>query len=582
MTLVLPSSPQTYSEGFFQGAAATEGLFGGNLLASRGILTGPGSYDEAINGLGITGLRYPGGSLTEEYFDITNPDATTATSHFTGETTDFIPISEFLAYAKANGQEATIVVPTYSQLGEADENGDRLSNIHEANLREFVHDVATGVYGEAPIGAIEIGNEYWGSGLMNAVEYGRLSSEMALIIDDELQAVTEEYGIQTDQIGVLVQAGFNFGTSQISDEYVGWDSHDVIDDLVAKHPTAVLSYDNIRANGNVNWGVVNNELILMSYDTPEKMAAVDGVLGHIYTHGIESDDNGTFQLDTMRNSWLEKDGFEDLRIHITEWNQKSTKGLDRDEDYGLFQAHEMLEILESFMAAEVKQAFVWPLIQNTSNTLSTGKEYSGPTAPGEMFSMMSENLPGKVAIDFTPGGVRDTEYEGSTVDVHAFAGQGDMVFYIASTASEAAVTDIDLSNLVAGYDAMDIRVLGVMPGESPGNTRSDVDVQQLNADDIFQDGILEVDLDEGEIMQVVIQGIQPTESFAPTLDAIDAAELGDEPVIVGDELPVISIDELVVPVEEAEDIDDQADGGLGDLAFLIGLLPILALFGLAA
>jgi hypothetical protein len=105
---------------------------------------------------------------------------------------------------------------------------------------------------------------------MNAVEYGRLSSEMAFIIDDELQAVTEEYGIQTDQIGVLVQAGFNFGTSQISDEYVGWDSHDAIDDLVAKHPKAVLSYDNIRANGNVHWAEVNNELILMSYDTPKK------------------------------------------------------------------------------------------------------------------------------------------------------------------------------------------------------------------------------------------------------------------------------------------------------------------------
>jgi hypothetical protein len=50
------------------------------------------------------------------------------------------------------------------------------------------------------------------------------------------------------------------------------------------------------------------------------MAAVDGVLGHIYTYGIESDDNGTFQLDTMRNSWLEKDCFEDLGIHITSFS----------------------------------------------------------------------------------------------------------------------------------------------------------------------------------------------------------------------------------------------------------------------
>jgi hypothetical protein len=566
MALVLPSSPQTFPEGFFQGAAATEGLFGGNLLASRGILTGPGSYDEAINGLGVTGLRYPGGSLTEEYFDITNPDATTATSNMTGETTDFIPISEFLSYANANGHEVTIVIPTHFHLGEPDENGDRLSNVHEANLREFIHDLMTGVYGEAPIIGIEIGNEYWGSGFMNAVEYGRLSSEMALVVDDELQAVTLDYGIETDQVGVLVQAGFNFGTSQISAEYVGWDSYDVIDDLMAKHPTADLSYDNISVNGDVNWSEVNNELIIMSFDTPEKMAAVHGVLGHAYTHGVESGSHGTFQLDTMTNSWLEKDGFEDLRIHITEWNQKNTDDLDPEKDYGLFQAHEMLDTLENFMAADVDQAYVWPLIQNTANALSIGTSYSGPTAPGEMFSMMSENLPGKAAIDFTPDGDRDTEYEGDTVDVHAFAGQGDMVFYIVSTTSETAITDIDLSNLVAGYDAMNISVLGVMPGESPGNTSSVVDVQQINTEDVFQDGILEVDLDEGEIMQVVIKGIQPTESFAPTLDAIDDAEFGDEPV---------------VPDEEPEDIDDQADGGLGDLVFLLGLFPILALLGLA-
>mgnify|MGYP006133620691 CR=1 FL=1 len=52
---------------------ATEGMFGGNVLANRGDIVGPGSYDDAINGLNVTGLRYPGGALTEKYFDITNP-----------------------------------------------------------------------------------------------------------------------------------------------------------------------------------------------------------------------------------------------------------------------------------------------------------------------------------------------------------------------------------------------------------------------------------------------------------------------------------------------------------------------------
>jgi hypothetical protein len=41
---------------------ATKAMFGGNLLATRGDLVGPGSYEDAINGLHVTGIRYPGGA----------------------------------------------------------------------------------------------------------------------------------------------------------------------------------------------------------------------------------------------------------------------------------------------------------------------------------------------------------------------------------------------------------------------------------------------------------------------------------------------------------------------------------------
>jgi hypothetical protein len=41
---------------------ATEAMFGGNLLATRGDLVGPGSYDDAINGLHVTGIRFPRGT----------------------------------------------------------------------------------------------------------------------------------------------------------------------------------------------------------------------------------------------------------------------------------------------------------------------------------------------------------------------------------------------------------------------------------------------------------------------------------------------------------------------------------------
>ena len=51
------------------------GLFGGNFLSTADRLGAEGTFDEVDAHIGLTHLRYPGGSLTEQYFDITNPDA---------------------------------------------------------------------------------------------------------------------------------------------------------------------------------------------------------------------------------------------------------------------------------------------------------------------------------------------------------------------------------------------------------------------------------------------------------------------------------------------------------------------------
>ena len=74
-------------------ARITTHLFGGNVLAPRG------DHSDAIAALGVTGLRYPGGSLTEHMFDITNPNATELVDQRTGELrpccyrlTNFLPM----------------------------------------------------------------------------------------------------------------------------------------------------------------------------------------------------------------------------------------------------------------------------------------------------------------------------------------------------------------------------------------------------------------------------------------------------------------------------------------------------------
>ena len=56
----------------FMGSQASQGLFGANVLATRSSLEQGGDYDRLIEELGVGSFRYPGGSLTERYFDITD------------------------------------------------------------------------------------------------------------------------------------------------------------------------------------------------------------------------------------------------------------------------------------------------------------------------------------------------------------------------------------------------------------------------------------------------------------------------------------------------------------------------------
>ncbi len=539
------------SSGFI-GEEATSDLFGGNVLATRATMTGEGSYAELIDDLGSTVLRYPGGSLTESYFDLSNPDSSVVYDPDTGEAREFIPISEFMGYAAENGHEVVLVIPTRTQLSdEPDESGNRVPEIDEDALRQFVNDVVSGVYGDADIAAFELGNEYWGSGEMNSFEYGALASEMSVIIDDELAKLAETYP-EADDIEIVAQVGTNFNYAKLSTEYQGWDAEDVIDDINATNGLD-LDYSAIGNSGNINWTKLANQIITSQFDTPEEIEALDGVVAHVYTKGPELAGQRSFQLDTIQENWIET--FEDLEIYVTEWNASgATSALDGTEDYGLYQAHEMLNIVEEMMLAGVDVANVWPLLQNTDNALSYGQDYSELTAPGEMFRMMAETLPGKRLIDLEPEDNDVTETSVGGIDAHAFYGDGDLVFYFASTGQSATSEDIDVSNFVESSAAIKITVLGVADGEAAGNSRSDAEVREVDPATIFEDGTLTVTLNPGEVMQVVFDDIVPADGFIE-----DGADLLLEPV----DTDVVVTDADARPFTFTR-TDEQKDDNSGD------------------
>ena len=54
-------------------------LFGGNFLIHQIPSSGQmGTYVSTLNGVGLHNLRYPGGTVTEDRFDMQNPNATTS------------------------------------------------------------------------------------------------------------------------------------------------------------------------------------------------------------------------------------------------------------------------------------------------------------------------------------------------------------------------------------------------------------------------------------------------------------------------------------------------------------------------
>jgi hypothetical protein len=596
------------------GEAATSKMFGGNILADRGDLTGDGSYQEAIAEMGVTDLRYPGGSLTEYNFDIGNPDATTTIDGRDGEVKDFIPLSEMMAFAESGGHAITIVVPTQKNLSESvDANGDRYTDIDANELREFVHDVMTGVYGDAEIAAFEIGNEYWGSGKMNATEYGRVSSEMTKIISDELDLVSSAYGIDTSGTDVVFQMGTNYSYSNLRPEYEGMTGEEVIADLQARYPEADIDGRFVWAGGGVDFAGINNQLLQAEFDQ-EEIEAADGIVAHVYSRGDANPGLRTFDLRVIEKNWLDEPGFEDLKIYVTEWNLASTRTLDKDEDYGLHQAHDMLNIVEEFMAYGVDAAHVWPLIQNTSNPLASGMDFSELGVPGEMFSMMVETLPGKKMIDFSAES-RETELHTEGVDIHGFGGEDELALYIASNvranSEETETTEIDISGLIESYGSVDITVLGVQEGELPGGHRAEPEVRDLDPEEVIEDGFIIATLAPGEIMQVVFTNPVPTEEFADTWATVNGDDLPEVPVLpdtpdepdvdtpitpdapdTPDEpdfpiplLPPTPEEPVEDPDEESADrsSDDDDDSSLlGDIGWALMLLPLLAVAGLAA
>jgi hypothetical protein len=593
----------TISAGYLSDTTFSQAHFGGNALALRDRVGDEGTYDNVARTLGVQHIRYPGGSLTEYYFDIRNPDSDIAVNSETGEATSFLPISDVLGFAEDEGIAVTIVLPTRHFLSEeVDDNGNRLPDIDEAALRGFLRDVFDGQYGAPDIQAIELGNEYWGSGGMNTFEYGRLASEMALIVKDEIrQHPDAEHLSETD---ILVQMGTNYGEFALSQFFTGTGDEQLAA-LNARFDLNLAADNYIYSSGNVAWVKVANAIILNEFDTTAEQSAIDGVVAHVYSKGPEVPNSRYFELSQIADTWLKE--LPALDIYATEWNLKRSVSENPEDEFGLKQAHEMLNLLEAFSWGGVDAAHVWPLQMNSRTGLADGEGDADIRVPGEMFRMLNETLPGTRPLGLAGSEGRETELSGETADVHVFYAPDRLVTFLASTSDVATEEVVDFMNILRDTGDVTITRLGVAEGENPSGSTAEPVVTTENPEDLIQDGILIAELAPYEILMIeminpiftaeLARMVEDTSDDSDGID-VDTAEVPttDNVLNFGSFLPPNtsasdSGDNVIPTIERPEEPheapnsaaapnDDDGGGGGGDFGFgalALAFLPILLL-----
>ena len=372
-------------------------MFGSNILFHRDRL-GDGTFDDAVLNLGVTSLRYPGGSITEEVFDVNNPNATEAYDNSTKETRTLLPLDEFLAFCKTHEIKASIVIPVRPGILRFDDNSYMVDETFVEDIKTFVRDVMSGRYGDAEIATFEIGNEYWGSGQMTAVEYSSIADKIAVSIQQIFNSIAETSGFSHPEPNIAVQFG-KYG-----------------------------KYDRSDANEQ------NQQIIKGLSD--EGLEAIDEVIAHLYhRNDYEAISTDNWVFDRLRQ-WTDVDGMDDIEFRISEWNINSKSG----NEFGLKQASSILEIMSKMSIEGIDAAEIWPIQQNNRTKLAgdEGDQYYSPA--GEMFKMMSKSLSGKSVVN-----LRDND---PNLFLNSFADSNSVSLFVHSRSDEGFNGKVQVKELL--------------------------------------------------------------------------------------------------------------------------------------
>lgn len=141
-----------------------------------------------------------------------------------------------------------------------------------------------------------------------------------------------------------------------------------------------------------------------------------------------------------------------------------------------------------------------------------------------------------------------------------------------ATGRDAGIdTELDLTGLLEGFGALEAQVLGVVPGANPGANRSEADLRYLPPEEVMADGIVDIALEPGEILELRFFEIDPTDAFRPLLTPRETAD--PPPALPPDALPPLRLS------DDDGDGDGAPETALDWVTILLPLLLLTAGFG---
>ncbi len=420
-----------------RGVIVTKDHFGSNVVTKydEDFSNGESIMSALTKEIGVHTLRYPGGSVTELLFDMTSPNDRVS---FIDSKETLLPMDGFFQEAAAKGMNVSMVLPTRMAFGidaadaMADGSYGAREDVSPQYLRKLLAFVETVVEEAATYGVtltgFEIGNEFWGSGQMTAVEYGRVVGAVAPVLEKKLLALgmrdvdiiaqshssaSRLYSPREDvpvYIGTKHGMSWAFTEEEIESQYggvvpAGWTKAIV--------PGQGPAYQQLLRMA---------EEINRFADAPD---AIDGLVQHYYQSegfaGVDQSHDFFFSQFSTQEKVLDRSAdAEPLALHVSEWN---THIWNAEQNKGSQHASMMVENFFELVSNGVQSAHIWPLTFDTTQTMTLlSKAGNEVTLSGEMFRLMSESLTGLIPVlDWAQEGV---------LDIHGFSDQNRSVFFV--------------------------------------------------------------------------------------------------------------------------------------------------------